>query len=495
MGIIVRQALKGSIYSYIGVALGFIITAKLLPNLFSTEQVGLLKILISFSVVFVQIGNLGFNSVTIRKFAYFRNIKNNHNGFLFIALVYFIIGLILFLVIFFILQPILIEKNVEKSALLSEYFFYIIPLVFFTQIFTFLDVYYSVLMNAARGTFLKEVLQRIAIIISVSLYWIDLIDFNQFLFLYIVSFCIPSIIIIIALIREKQINLKPNFNFLNKTLIFSIISVSLFGSLNNFTSVFIFNIDSLMINSMIGLSATGIYSIMFFFGAIIKIPARSLIKISNVVIAESWKNNDLKNISDIYYKSTINQSIIGVLFFLGIWGNINNILRFIPEEYAAGKFVILFISLGNLIDMITGVNGSIIGTSEKYKYQTAFMIFLLILVVGFNYLFIPIWGISGAAIASMLAQFLFNLTRYLFLVYTYKMQPFRFRHLIIFILGVVSYLISLLIPQIENLIIDLFIRSIALSLIFLLPVYFLNLSEDINIPINKLINFGIKKFK
>ena len=353
MGIIIRQALKGSIYSYIGVGLGFIITAKLLPNLFSTEQVGLLKILISFSVVFVQIGNLGFNSVTIRKFAYFRNFKNNHNGFLFIALIYFILGLILFLAFFFILQPVLIKNNIEKSALLSEYFLYIIPLVFFTQIFTFLDVYYSVLMNAAKGTFLREVLQRIAIVISISLYWIDLIDFDQFLFLYIASFCLPTIIIIISLIGEKQISLRPNFDFLDKTLIFSIISVSLFGSLNNFTSVFIFNIDNLMINAMIGLSATGIYSVMFFFGAIIKIPARSLIKISNVVIAESWKNNDFKNINDVYYKSTINQSIIGILFFLGIWGNIDNILRFIPEEYAAGKFVILFISLGNLIDMIS----------------------------------------------------------------------------------------------------------------------------------------------
>ncbi len=495
MGIIIKQAIKGSVYSYIGVALGFIITAKLLPSLFSTEQVGLLKILISFSVVFVQIGNLGFNSVTIRKFAYFRNYRNNHNGFLFIALIYFILGIILFLAIFFIIHPVLIKNNIEKSVLLSEYFLYIIPLVFFTQIFAFLDAYYSVLMNAARGTFFKEVLQRIAIIISISLYWINLIDFDQFLSLYIASVCLPTITIIIALINEKQISLRPNFNFLNKTVLLSIVSVSLFGLLNSFTSVFIFNIDNLMINYMIGLSATGIYSVMFFFGTIIKIPARSLIKISNVVIAESWKNNDLKTINDVYYKSTISQSVIGILFFLGIWGNIDNILRFMPEEYAAGKFVILFISLGNLIDMISGVNGSIIGTSSKYKYQTAFMIFLLISVVGLNYLFIPIWGITGAAIASMLSLFLFNLARHLFLVYTYKMQPFTFRHLLIFLIGIISYLSSLLIPQMGNLIIDLFIRSMVLSMIFLLPIYFLNLSEDINILVNKFINFVIKKLK
>ena len=287
MGIIIKQTIRGTILSYVGVILGFIITAKLLPSFFSTDQVGLLKILISFSLIFVQVGNLGFNSVTIRKFPYFKNSLNNHNGFLFIALIYFIIGLILFFIVFFIIYPIIIKNNIDKSILLSEFFIYIIPLVIFSQIFTFLDSYYSVLMNATIGTAFKEVYQRIALIIAIALYLLKVINFDQFLALYIFSFCLPALLIIIALISEKQLNLKPSFKFYTKPLIMSVISVSIYGFLNSFTSIFIVNIDNLMINSLIGLSATGIYSVMFFFGAVIKIPARSLIKKSNIIIADS----------------------------------------------------------------------------------------------------------------------------------------------------------------------------------------------------------------
>ena len=41
MGIIQRQSIKGSIYSYIGAGLGFLNLAILSPKFFTTDQIGL----------------------------------------------------------------------------------------------------------------------------------------------------------------------------------------------------------------------------------------------------------------------------------------------------------------------------------------------------------------------------------------------------------------------------------------------------------------------
>jgi O-antigen/teichoic acid export membrane protein len=488
VGIIYKQAAKGSLYSYIGVGLGFITTALLLPQLYSTEEIGLLKILLAYSIIFMQFGSLGINAVTIRLFTYFRDSDKRHNGYLFIILVVGLIGFLLSLGVYFGVKPLLLRNAVEKSVLFAEYINYLIPLIFFQLIFGILDTYNSVLFNSTRGTFLKEIIQRLLIILGIILYYYDIFDFETFLISYVASICLPTLFVIISLISERQFNLKPNLKFVSSTLAYSMMSVGLFGILNNFTGVIIFNIDSIMVNTMIDGSSTGIYSITFFFGALIKLPSRALIKISNVVVADSWKNNDLDNINDIYYKSCINQLILGLLLFVGIWANIDNIFRILPEEYAAGKFVIFFVALGNLTDMVSGVNSSILGSSKYYRVQTLFMLFLMVFVVITNYLFIPIWGITGAAFASALSLFLLNLLRFICIYAKFKMQPFNYKHLLILFIGIISYYAVYFLPYLNNVYLDIIIRSLIISTVFSWPIYFLKFSVDINEKVNKFLN-------
>ncbi|NCB60165.1 MAG: hypothetical protein EOM46_22405 [Gammaproteobacteria bacterium] len=96
MGIIIKQSIRGSVWSYLGVLVGFVTTSYLFPNYLSTDAVGLLGLLMAWSMLFAQISSLGFHGVTSRLFPYFRNRENGHNGFLFIAFMVMIAGFILF---------------------------------------------------------------------------------------------------------------------------------------------------------------------------------------------------------------------------------------------------------------------------------------------------------------------------------------------------------------------------------------------------------------
>lgn len=480
MGIIVNQSVKGTIYTYIGVALGFATTGILLPRIYSTDQVGLLKIIVAYAALVAQFGTLGFNGVTIRIFPFFKDQKSGHHGFLSLALLTGLAGFLITLGLFLIFRNWFIDFSSEKSALLIEYLNYLIVLIFFQIFFILLDGYYTALLNSIHGTFLREVFQRVLIIIGIGLFYFDWINFHQFVIFYIASMAIPTIYIAITLLKEKQFPLTTDFSFLKKPMLTSIGLMALFSVLNGFSMLIIQTVDTIMVNGMIGLSATGIYTVCFFFGIMVSIPARSILKIANIVSADAWKNNDLAAIRNIYEKSCMTLFIIGLIMFLGLWANIDNVFHILRPEYLPGKWVIFFIGLGSLIDMSTGANSSILGSSKYYKVQTVFLVILVILLILNNLLLIPTFGITGAAIGGAVSLSILNLLRYLFLLYKFGLQPFNYRFLVVAGIGIGAYLVTTLLPPLPNFIADIFVRSTILSVLFCLPVYLLKLSPDIN---------------
>jgi len=484
LGIIQKQSISGTIYSYIGVILGFVITVVLYTRILTTEEIGLLRVIVSYATLFAQFAGLGFSAVSVKMFPHFRDPEKKHHGFLGLSLIVGLVGFSIALIVFLVLKPLVIDQSQDKSALFNEYFYYVIPLILFTLLFNVFDTYYRVLYNAVKGIFYKEIIQRGFVIIVILLYYFQLIDFNWLVILYILAMITPSILLFGSLIRSKQLHLRPDFTFISKGLRNEMISVGFFGILASFSGVLVLNIDILMINDMLGLSAAGIYTVTFYFGTLILVPLRTMGKISSVVVADAWKANDLITIKNIYKKSSISLSVIGILLFLGIWGNIDNIFHMIKPDFLPGKWVIFFIGIANLLDISLGVNPHIIVNSKYYRFLSYFLFGFAIVLVVSNLLLIPVYGIVGAAIASLISKFIYNLVKYLFLFSKFKLQPFDYKFLILIVIGLSAYWISTLIPSFSNYIVDIIIRSSAITALFMVPVYAFSISDDINQRIN-----------
>jgi O-antigen/teichoic acid export membrane protein len=209
----------------------------------------------------------------------------------------------------------------------------------------------------------------------------------------------------------------------------------------------------------------------------ILIPARSLGKISVPVVAEAWKRGDLKEINYIYKRSSINQYLIGLLIMIGIFANMDNIFEFLPQEYLSGRSVIILFGFANIVNVSAGISQYILGTSSLYRYQTYLMILLIGLVVLTNAIFIPILGISGAALAALISMVVFTALTVLILWWKFKLWPYSFTHLKITLVATVIYIISLLIPQM-NLYVDVIVRSTVITLIFVAISLIMNLSSE-----------------
>lgn len=197
----------------------------------------------------------------------------------------------------------------------------------------------------------------------------------------------------------------------------------------------------------------------------------------------------------IYQKSSINQSIIGVLLFIGLWINIKNIYFIIPAEYEIGKWVIFYVGLANVFDMLTGINTIIIQTSPYYKINALITFLFLVLIVGVNWILIPFLGITGAGIASMVSVLITNFVRYLYLQLKFKLSPFNSKILIIFASGIAAYIITLVVPVFDNYIFDIIIRSTFCGFVFVFMIIAFRVSDEINMLFNSILKILGLKFK
>lgn len=484
MGIIEKQATRNAIYSYLGAVLGFL-TVTWMSYLLTPSENGVLAILTSYSFLFAQFANLGFTSVTVRFFPYFRDREKGHHGFLFYAMLVTLAGFFICWMVFLFLKPSIIASNQEKSKLFVSYLFYLMPLIFFTAFFNIFDTYLRACYSSVIGSITKEVIQRVCIIALLAVYAFKLISLPVFIFFYIFFTCLPTVILIFYIIRQKEWHVKPVRGHLTKSLRTEMIKLSLYSILAGGAGALVLNLDTVMVNQLLGEAQSGIYRIAFYFGSIILIPARSIYRITSSVVAENFKFNKLPEIHRLYNQSCNNQLAIGALLFIGIWTNIDNILQLLPSAYASGKYVILIISAGYVVEMATGINQVIIVNSKYYKYDTFLVILLIGVTLLTNYLFIPLYGISGSAIATAFTTFFANLCRYLFLYNRFGMQPYDRNTGKILLIAIVSSLPGFLMPYLQQLYLDIAIRSALVGGLFILLVFKTDATPDINQKIRK----------
>lgn len=489
MGIIEKQATKNAIYSYLGAGLGFL-TVMWSSHLLNPDENGLTRILVSVSALFSQFAGLGFNAVTVRYFPYFRNKDKGHHGYLFYGIITTLTGFLLCYICFYIFKNQIIANNQEKSKLFVDYLFYLMPLTLFTLFFNLFDYYLRACYSSVIGSSSRDFIQRLLILLCLFLYFTKTINFSIFVFLYITATCIPTLILLFYIVKMKEWHIKPVRGFISKELRKEMIKLSLFSILAGGAGVLILNIDIIMVNQKLGLTQTGIYGIAFYFGTIISIPSRSLLRIAMSVIAEAFKKNDLIEINSLYKKSCNNQLAIGLLLFVGIWINIDNIMTLLPKEYAEGKNVILLISLGYLIDMGTGINYIIMITSKYYKFDGYFMFFTLFVTILANYILIPVYGITGSALATAITITAYNLMRWLFLFFRFKMQPYDFNIVKIIVIAAIVFIPGYFIPRIPYLFADIIIRSSITGGLFILLLLKTEATPEINHKIRK----NLKRF-
>ncbi len=151
----------------------------------------------------------------------------------------------------------------------------------------------------------------------------------------------------------------------------------------------------------------------------------------------------------------------------------------LQEDYLAAKWVFFYIGLYKIIDMGTGLNSQIIGTSTFWRFEFWNGIILLSIMLPLNWQLTRYLGILGPAISNLVGFSIYNLIRYLFLWNKFKMQPFTIKSFFTILITVTSYYITYYLFKNSEGWVGMSLRTIFFLLIFTGSAYYLRLSPDI----------------
>ena len=419
MGIVINQSIKNSLSFYFGMFLGAISTVFVYPNVFNDQpdHWGLIQLIVAYSFIISTFSNFGVPKTFIRFFP----IIENKSKFYFFSFLLITIGYLLFLILALFFED-WFFKFISASPLLIDKFYLIYFMVLIISVYELFVSISRSNLNSTLPTFLNEAFLKSYSLIVLILHGLKILNFDQFLFFYVGGYSMKLIIIFISQINTKSINLIFSLRGIKIT---ELIQFGLFVIVGGASAMLVSRLDMVMIGKFMGLKHVAFYSVAFYVGNAIRVPGRAVVAISAPIVSKAWKNNDLKLIKDIYYKSSINQLIIGGIFFVCVWLSVDDIFSLLPEKFSGGRLVVFFIGLSQLFNVAMGVNGAIILNSKYYRFDLYANLFLLAVTFLSNYLFIPdssplkelgIVGINGAAFATALSIFLFNFIKFVFIM-------------------------------------------------------------------------------
>jgi O-antigen/teichoic acid export membrane protein len=490
LGIVKRQTFFNTLTHYIGIGFGFLNIVVLFPLLLSDEEFGLTRLVISMATTMAHLSSFGVQRIAIKFFPIFRKEPHKNNGLLMILLALSAIGFIAVTGLYFLFRDTIIFNYSDESSLFSNYYIWVPLSSLGLLAFIVFESFLQALRKTVFSNILKNIVIRVFWLAGLLMYYFDLVSFFSFMIIYMMSYFFIAAFCIAELIKIGEFTLDVNSNYLRKRIINPILNFGLYTMLSGTTLILVTSIDQLMIGALMPedkLVSVGIYAIATYIVSIINIPTISLTRISAPIVAYDWRKRNLHNIEQTYKRSSVILIFLGGIIFGCIALNIDDFLAlFLKPEYAAAKPIIIILGITRLFDMAAGINLVILVTTRFQRVEALLAVFLLVLVIVTNFIFIPIYGIIGAAIGTTVVFFFFNVTVFIFIWVKLNMQPYSMATLKMVLFGLAAAGITWILPlDTDNAIFNIILRSSVFVLLYFIPVYLLKVSPDINEVINK----------
>jgi len=501
MGVIQRQGFKSSIINYFSTFLGFFATIYIYPLDFSAK--GIIEYITNLAILFAPYAQLGLFAIY---FKYHPKFSHNIGGFQNWVIRRVGLQLALFIAVYFIfrvpLAELLYELQINRNGNFLTYSFVIPLLVLLISTQSFLVMLCETNKRIVIPDIIRNVVQKIYFpLIVVAKVYLSL-EVSTFIFLFLFYYFITIPLLLYYTTKERFL-IPRNSDKLNidMELKKEMKSYNLFSILNDISSQLATRLDAVMVGSMIvnpalAMVQTGIYTSVMFMTNAMNIPATSILRVSNPLVAEQMANNEIAETSFLYKKTSITLLIIGLATFFILWFTFTDIfsLTKYSEQMVIGKYVFLYLAISKLFDMLTSINSFILVYSKHFKMNLVFVVILGILNVILNIVLIPIYGMEGAAIASLISLVSFNFLKLFWIKIKLNIHPFSWDTVKVLGIGAVSFLVLYFLPSgkyLANNYLNLGLKGIVIGgtvlLTFALPIYFLKISKEINGLANKLL--------
>lgn len=400
-----------------GQIIGFLLTL-LIAHEFGAKGLGEYLLIVVVLKIFSLFAKAGLDTATIRFTASFasQNKWETLQQFLKKTNLVLLITSVFFSSLMFILADkigTLLQLNEQLIKLFS---FFILPTIFFAFYYQSLRG----LKKIAAFSFFYRVSQVLFTLIIVGI----LLQFSQekniIFYAYLLSLVIASLFAYLTFKKAlKKSIIKIHEEIIEQQTIKKILLVSLPLMFAQSAQMIMAWTDKLMLGNMMSTKDVGIYGVAFKLSMFASIALMAINSIASPKFAElyaeekmEWLKKVVQQSTKMIFWATLPLIIIFFLFpsfFLGIFG----------EEFKLGVNAFLILSIGMLISAFSGSVGNLLQmTGRQFIFMKVLFVGALF-NIGLNYFLIPntnpfsiygIYGINGAAVASMLSVIIWNLT-------------------------------------------------------------------------------------
>ena len=407
MGIVARQSIKGTIATYIGVAVGIVTTFFIQTKALQPEQIGLIDILLQCSLLFGGLAQLGTNSSAMRYYPFFKDEKHRDHGFFGWTLLVPLIGFTFFFFFFFLLKGAIVDfftKDSEVGAdLFAKYVNFVVPLAFFMLYISVFETNSNLLLRIVLPKFIREVGLRVGTLAIYLLYFYKVVDFDGVIISFCVLYGLATIINIVYLMSLQRVSFKIEPRFISAQLRRDFLFYTLFMITAALAGNVIPMLSKFFVAAKTSFHLAGVFTIATNIAALVEMPYRSLGAISRPHISDAMAKQDIKTADALCKNVALHQFIAGSFVFFIVWINIDFFFDLLPngEIYRLGKWAVLILSLSRLIYSTLGVITTALSYSKYYYYSLIFTILLATMSIVLNSWLVPKWDITGGALANV----------------------------------------------------------------------------------------------
>jgi len=397
-----KRAIRASLFAFVSAlfvaVIGYLIRIILARNL-SVEDYGLYFAVFAFVSFVLFFRDFGLGSALIKYIAEYR-VKSQHPEIktsiysVFYSLLAF--SLIYGLLLFFGAPYISTYYFKDERALLLLYFF--IAYILFSALTIFLKSIFQGFQKIKTFS-MVEVVRMIFVLILILIFL--KLDYNIYspIFAQVISW-----ILVFLMFLPFFFKTFPYFKYRTKNLLSITKNLYSFGFAVTFTQIgskIISRADTLMLTYFTSLTDVGIYNVVLPSALLFLFFGTSISTILYPMVSELWAKKDKKRLSEgiqLVYKYTF---IIAIPLFLAFFAFSQVFIRLMfGEGYIGGVLTFQILLLGILFYLVAGINNNILAGIGKPKIVTKIILLTAGINIILNLIMIPLFGISGAGIAT-----------------------------------------------------------------------------------------------
>ena len=263
-------------------------------------------------------------------------------------------------------------------------------------------------------------------------------------------------------------------------------------------TTFRINIQALLIGTLGTIAGVGIFAVADQLNKLGHDFYTSINTSADPYIAELHDGGKSKELGQLYQTATKWSLTVNLPFFLTFMLFPGQILSIFGESFVGGATALMILAWANLVDVGTGMCGTILSMTGHTKLKLVNNIVSISLSVGLNVLLIPRFGIVGAATSALLVYTALNAIRILQVYYLLRLAPYNRTFLKPIVAGLVAFgvifALKTWLPVGENI---LFVAaySFVLVALFVGMIWAMGLSVEDRMLLDRVMQKTIQRFK